>query len=62
MGQCVYDTWSGPCSLWDKKYNKGETFENSEVGWDEEGYCVCQDDPDPSYTCSQYESCYREEY
>ncbi len=51
---CVYQSNGfndGPdCSLWD------DTIEMN--GCDENGYCSCSEDPDPSYTCDSYESDY----
>ena len=52
---CLYssnsmDEDAGSCTMWD------DTIEMN--GCDDEGFCVCSDDPDPSYLCDTYESDY----
>lgn len=47
---CQQADFDGKCHMWD---------ENIEMnGCDEHGNCVCDCDPDPSYTCDQYQSDY----
>ena len=51
---CLYKSnWadSGKCELWD------DTIEMP--GCDNEGNCICDNDPDPSYLCGDYESDYK---
>ena len=47
---CIYSNFEGECSMWDKDH----PIDN--MGCDDEGFCICGDDPDPSYTCETYES------
>jgi len=54
---CIYSLYDGLCSNWNEDDDMETTYENCEYGWDEMGYCCCEDDPDPSYTCSSYEEC-----
>jgi len=51
---CLYSIVSGVCSLWDEDSKKGPDGSFN----DTKGYCGCEDDPDPSYSCSEYESDY----
>lgn len=51
---CIYCDFHGKCQMWDE--DSTNTFENNAVGWDSEGYCVVDDDPDPSISCEIYES------
>ena len=44
---CIYHDFKGKCTLSDEMDNGSEN-----------GYCVCDDDPDPSYSCGDYESDY----
>ena len=44
---CIYCNFEGECSLFDENYDMG--------GVDEHGFCICEDDPDPSYSCEYYE-------
>ena len=47
---CIYEETSGEykCTIWDA----GIEIQ----GCDEEGHCICSDDPDPSVMCDSYES------
>jgi len=45
---CIYNGFDGKCQMFDPN------FENH--GCDENGTCICEDDPDPSYLCGSYES------
>lgn len=52
---CVYcEQGSGKCWWWDAAQDEGTKCESD--GCDEEGYCVCDSDPDPSDSCGRYES------
>lgn len=39
---------AGKCTLWDDSIER--------PGCDSKGYCVCEDDEDPSIVCEDYES------
>lgn len=45
---CIYSDFDGKCTIWGPEID----------GWgcNDEGYCICEDDPYPSYTCENYES------
>jgi len=45
---CLYNNWKGVCSL----------FEDSctDLGCNSSGVCVCDCDPDPMISCSNYET------
>ena len=45
---CMYCDINGKCEMFDESIERN--------GVDESGYCVCEDDPDPSVTCEDYES------
>lgn len=47
---CLYSDFNGLCSLHDPNLDMN--------GCDTEGLCLCEEDPDPSYTCDSYESDY----
>ena len=54
---CIYENNSfgedaGRCTLCDES-----DFDSGPAG-QENGICICTDDPDPSYTCDSYESDY----
>ena len=53
---CIYNDREGKCQSWDEEQDKGTTFENCDGGWNINGECVCEDDPDPGYSCAYYES------
>ncbi len=52
---CIYSDNEGHCTMWDENQDAGSTYEDCEMGWDGDGFCVCEDDPDPHYSCAQYE-------
>jgi len=45
---CIYSNLDGECGLWDENIGK--------PGCDEEGFCTCEEDPDPNVLCDSYES------
>ena len=45
---CQLSSFDGKCEVWDEGLEQD--------GVDVNGNCVCDDDPDPSYTCDQYMS------
>ena len=47
---CIYEEnfGEGKCSMWDEDIEMN--------GCDEDGVCICSDDPDPSVMCEMYES------
>ena len=48
---CIYNEFgTGKCQLFDED----EGIERA--GCDDEGFCICDDDPDPSYLCEDYKS------
>ena len=47
---CIYNDFNGHCQMWD------EESKDDMQGCDEEGDCICEEDPDPSYLCEMYES------
>ena len=53
---CLYeDRMEGYCTL--TLNDDGEfTFDCEDLQGSEDGYCVCSDDPYPSYICDSYES------
>jgi len=53
---CVYSNFNGECTLWNKEEHKGVTCQNSEYGFDKDGYCIVEEDPTPSDNCSNFES------
>ena len=54
---CLYNNWEGECSMYDKEHDTGSSIDNCPVGWDIDGYCVCEDDPNPYDSCESYEEC-----
>lgn len=50
---CIYCGRDGICTLYDEDVNT--TWETDSVGWNEDGVCVVEDDPDPGFTCSNFE-------
>jgi hypothetical protein len=50
--QCSFD---GVCNYWDEEYCEMDGDDNC---IDEKGNCCVQDDPDPSYSCENYQSDY----
>jgi len=46
---CIYSDFEGKCTL----YTEG--VESPGTDEDDNGYCVCEDDEDPLYTCAEYE-------
>ena len=46
---CNYSNFDGDCELYDEDINDG-------LGCDEDGCCICEDDPNPEVTCGNYES------
>ena len=55
---CIYSDWHGKCSLFenDEHYSFNENgLCISGYGFDSKGYCYAEDDPDPSYSCMDYE-------
>ncbi len=56
MSQCIYsDFCEGKCEMFDKEHHKGLNSKNSEYGWNEDGICVSEDDPNPFSSCTYYE-------
>ena len=53
MAQCIYSQWEGKCSMRDD--NDTSHFGSNVVGWDENGYCVCEDDENPEGSCQYFE-------
>jgi len=47
---CIYSDLDGKCGMWIND-SDGDL-----LGTDSEGYCVCEEDPDPLETCDSYES------
>ena len=58
---CINNGSDGICTQWDEENDKGTTYEDCEGGWDLDGSCVCEDDPDPLYSCAHYENTFPEE-
>ena len=55
---CIYSDWHGKCSLFDKTENY--SFDKDGLcidgyGFDNKGYCYAEEDPDPSYSCNNFE-------
>ena len=48
---CLYSDQEGQCTL----YSSSTSSTHLELGCDLDGYCICEDDPDPEYTCEHYE-------
>ncbi len=46
---CRYSNFDGKCNVFD------ENIED-ELGCDDDGFCICEDDEDPSELCSNYDS------
>lgn len=44
---CRFCDFQGYCTLWNEEVEMN--------GCSEEGYCICEDDEDPSFTCEEYE-------
>jgi hypothetical protein len=51
---CIYSNFDGECQNYDEEV-KDETLGCVGYG-DEDGFCAVEDDPDPNYGCSCYES------
>ena len=47
---CIYSNFNGHCQNWCEEIEM--------PGCDNEGYCVCEDNPDPNFLCEHYESEY----
>ena len=49
---CIYSDFHGHCRMWE------EDEENVDcMGFDyDTGTCICEEDPDPAYSCESYES------
>jgi len=47
---CIYSDFTGACQMWEK-----ENLSLNPEGADEEGCCIAEDDPDPSW-CQSFES------
>jgi hypothetical protein len=47
---CIYSDLDGKCGMW------SEDIDDGLLGTNAEGYCVCEEDPDPLETCESYES------
>ena len=47
---CKFNSFEGECQLWD------EETPDEMNGCKGDGYCVCEEDPDPSVMCEDYES------
>ena len=45
---CIYSNFEGACTIADPSIDDNGCVEN--------GYCVVEDDPDPSYSCENYET------
>jgi hypothetical protein len=45
---CKYSRIDGMCEIYDERVDCG--------GVDDEGFCICEDDPDPTVLCENYES------
>lgn len=59
---CIYNNFSGRCTLSDYEEDEDKKIEVPvAMGYDDEGYCIVDEDPDPSYSCESYESEDREE-
>lgn len=50
---CIYSNFFDECTKKDE--DDDSTYETENVGWDAEGHCVCEDDPEPVYSCMYYE-------
>ena len=50
---CVYSGFHGECQLWEE----GE----QRPGCSDDGYCICEEDPDPGITCEDYEDADQED-
>lgn len=46
---CLYCDFDGKCQFFEDKDNKPQ-------GCNDDGVCLVDDDPDPSYGCESYES------
>lgn len=44
---CKYSDIDGKCTMYDEGVEQ--------PGCDDDGTCICQDDPDPTYLCEDYE-------
>lgn len=44
---CIYSTFNGECILYDGLFEM--------LGCDEEGFCICEEDPDPTILCEDFE-------
>ena len=52
---CIYSDNNGKCTLYDDVEDVGTTYKTCAMGWDENGICCVEDDPDPGYSCESYE-------
>lgn len=50
--RCIYLNFSGECTLWE------EGNDDECMGCDSEGFCMVEDDPDPSRNCYLFEDPY----
>ena len=54
--KCIYKKPDGVCCEHDKREHKGVTFQNSEYGWDNSGYCMVDNTfTDTSGMCKLYD-------
>lgn len=56
MGNCIYNSWEGVCTFYDEELGNIKNVDETDYGFIGEGICVVEDDEDPTYTCSAYES------
>jgi len=47
---CSYCSFHGECQIWEEDFPT--------TGATSDGYCVVEDDPDPSASCEHYDSLY----
>ena len=62
MAQCIYSSFNEGCLMFDRDA-KGVEKERylrdcfpEGMGYDKEGYCIVEDDPDPGYSCQAFQS------
>ncbi len=56
---CIYADREGSCMMADRDDDDNLiASSNLPGGCSDDGFCVCEDDPDPSITCESYESDY----
>ena len=54
---CLYNNFGGTCQFYDKdEFGIVKDIKDTDYGFVEDGACVVEDDEDPYYTCSSYES------